>query len=177
MIEVTTKYTKESYRKFHWFHMARRGVRGVVFIAMLSFMLCVGAALLIYMLIADVDDWAFIFFLSFFSLFTSLYCILSPYINASSAFRKSPVLFDIGLTFTFHEDYFTAQTAGMVSSTSNIRYEALYCVYQTRDRFYLYMQQRQSYIIDKTHFTVGKPEDLAALLEKVMPAKKYRSYI
>ena len=177
MIEVTTKYTKESYLKFHWFHIARSGVRKVVYIAMLAFLFCAGAALLMYMFIADFDNQPSIFFLSFLSLSLPLYCIIFPYINASIAFKKSPVLFDMGLTFTFHEDYFTAQSTGMVSSISNIRYEALYRVYQTRDSFYLYLQQRQSYIIDKTHFTVGKPEDLAALLEKAISAKKYRSYI
>ena len=175
MIDVTTKYTKESYRKFQWFHITRGGVRKVVVVIMLAFMFCVGA-LLMSMRIIDVEARATSLFLSLLLLFFPTFYTLLPRISASSAFKKSPALFDTGLTFTFHEDYFTVQTTGMVSGTSDIRYEALYRVYQTKDYFYLYLQQRQSYIVDKKDFTAGKPEELAVLLDKAMPAKKYRSW-
>ena len=176
MIEVTTKYTKESYRKYQWFHMARGGARKVAFIILLAITFCAGVALMSTLNIADKEQTAKLY-LSIFLLFLPVFYILLPRIYARSAIKKSPAIFDTGLTFFFHEDHVTVQTTGMVSGSSDIRYEALYCVYQTRDSFYLYLQQRQSYIIDKMHFTVGKPEDLAILLKKALPAKKYRSYI
>ena len=176
MIEVTTKYTKEAYRKYQWFHMARGGARKVVFIILLAITFCAGVALMYTSNIADKEQIAR-FCLSLFAISLPLYYIFRPRNSANSVFKKSPALFEAGLTFTFHEDYFTVQSNGMVSGTSDIRYEALYCVYQTKDSFYLYLQQRQSYLIDKKHFTIGKPEDLAILMKKVMPAKKYRSYL
>ena len=176
MIEVTTKYTKESFRKYQWFHTARAGVRKVVFIIFLALMFCEGAALLSLSIIVG-RNLATRVFLSLFLLFLPILHILRPRISARLALKKSPALFDAGLTFVFHEDHFTVLTTGMISGTTDIRYEALYRAYQTRDSFYLYPQQRLSYLIDKSSFTVGKPEDLAALLERVMPAKKYRSYV
>ena len=176
MIEVTTQYTKESYRKFQWFHSTRKGVRKVVFITYLAIMICVAVTLL-FMLLIDGRNLIATLFISLSLLFLSMLYILRPHINANSTFKKNPSLFDAELTFTFHENYFTLQTKGMVIGTSDIPYEALYRVYQTKDYFYLYAQQRLSYIIDKADFTVGKPQDLAVLLEKAIPAKKYRSYV
>jgi len=176
IIEVSTKYTKESFRKFQWFHFARGGVRKAVFITFLTVMLCSGATLLSLMIIFNEALTVSRSFLSLLCLFLTFFYIFLPRISANSAFKKSPALFDTGLSFTFHEEHFTVKTTGMVSGTSDIRYEFLYRVYQTKDSFYLYLQQQQSYIIDKTSFTVGTPADFAALMDKVMPAKKYRSY-
>jgi len=177
MIEVKTKYTKESFRKFQWFHLTRGGVRKAVSIVSLAVIFCSGAVLLLLMLIIDDCQLTAKDLLSLFFLILPVFYVLMPRIGTSSAFKKSPALFDMGLTFTFHEDYFTVLTTGMVSGTSDIRYEALYRAYQTKDSFYLYIQQQQSYIIVKTDFTAGTPEDFALFLEKVMPAKKYRSYV
>ena len=176
IIEVKTKYTKESFRKLQWFHLTRGGVRKVVILISLAGMFCVGVVLL-SLLILDGWDLTPKYFLSLFFLILPVFYVIMPRLNASSAYKKSPALFDAGLTFTFHEDYFTVLTTGMVSGASDIRYEALYSAYQTKDSFYLYIQQQQSYIIVKTDFTAGTPEDFALFLEKVMPAKKYRSYV
>ncbi|MCL1819207.1 MAG: YcxB family protein [Oscillospiraceae bacterium] len=111
-----------------------------------------------------------------FLLAMTIFFIIMPRISTRSALKNSPALFDTGLAFTFHEDYFTVLTTGMMSGTTDIRYEALYFAYQTKDSFYLYLQQKQSYLINKADFTAGTPEDFAELLKKVMPAKKYRSY-
>jgi len=176
IFEVKTKYTKESYRKFQWFHLARGGARKVVFIVSLAVMFLAGALLLLTSIFFEADLSVTVFLALFFFLLPIFY-ILVPRINANSVYKKSPALFDTGLSFTFQEDYFTVLTTGMISGNSDIRYEALFRAYQTKDSFYLYLQQQQSYIIDKASFTAGTPEDFAVFLAKVMPAKKYRSYI
>ena len=176
VIEAKTKYTKRSFRKFQWFHYTKGGMRKVVFVSTLVLMFIVGVTSLIYLFTGDGIS-AGTIYLPVLILFLSVFFIIIPWISANSAYKKSPALFDVGIGFSFCEDYFSVLTTGMMSGTTDIQYGALYRVYQTKDYFYLYLQQNQSYLLDKSSFTSGCPEDLAVLLKKVLPRKKYRSYV
>jgi len=176
MIEISTTYTKAAFRKFQWFHIARGGMRKVTFIIGLSVIFIVGTATLTRIMLDGMDSrFELAFPLLLFIL--PLVYIFTPQIATNAAFRKTPALFDAGLTFCFHESYFTVITTGIISGTSDIRYEALYRVYQTKNYFYLYIQQTQSYIIHKADIKTGNPEEFSAFLQKVIPANKYRSYV
>ena len=178
VIEAKTKYTKRSFRRFQWFHYTKGGMQKAVSISSFVISFIIGVALLIYLFIGNgILEGTIYLFLSVLMIFLPVFFVIVVSISTNSTYKKSPAFFNSGIGFSFYEDYFTVLTTGMMSGTTNIQYGAIYCVYQTKDYFYLYLQQNQAFLLDKASFTTGSPEDLAVLLKKVLPMKKYRSYV
>jgi len=178
IIEVKTKYTKEAYKKFQWFYFFKAGLTGVIFKDLLVFLFLGGAFLLsIYFIFADS--------LSVSSLVTGIVCIwlvitflLFPKISANSAYKKSPSLFETGIMFSFSDEFFSVTTTGNeISGTNDIKYTAMFKAVELRDLFYLFLQPSQAYLLDKKDFTRGTPEELSALLAKVLPEKKFKKHV
>lgn len=68
------------------------------------------------------------------------------------------------------------QDATDVNKSASIKYNAVYRVYETKEFFYmfLYINKRETYIIDKSTVTGGTVEDLRMLLISKIGEKKYK---
>ena len=174
MLEVKTKYTKESLIKFHRFHLYGRGARGVFFISFLI-LISTGALSHIYWAFSTGEVEPQFLFNACFAV--ALVCVfaLIPRFLAKSAMKKDQALNITGYDYVMHDDCFTITTNGeMISGASEIKYTALSKVYEKRNYFYLYFQQNRVFIIEKKHFTQGTPEEFALILDKALPEKKFK---
>jgi len=173
LIEARTKYTKESFREFQRFNLFT-GARGAIMIVCL--IIIFGAGLISMAPSFASGDPTGSFPAIIFITLGILY-LLRPRIAARSAFKRSPALFESGVAYSFSGEFFTETVSGAsVSGVSNIKYAALYKAFETKKYFYLYLQPNSAFIIDKTGFTQGTPEELAAILGRAMPGKKFRKY-
>ena len=171
MIEVITKYTKESVKKYYRFHMLKKRVVSKICLAIL--IIC-GFFLLFLSLFTDDSSPVIIGIASIILAASPFYF---PAINTNILYKKSPAVFDTGSTIHFLEDHFSITMAGEYQSgTNDIKYEALVNVYEIRDFFYLYIQPNMAYIVDKSDFTQGSPEELSQLFAQVLPGKKFCRY-
>jgi hypothetical protein len=99
---------------------------------------------------------------------------LKPKMNTKAALKSNPQLLESEFSLSFYEDYFlTIYTSGLISGTSETKYEAVLIAYEVKDYFYLDIKQSNLLIIDKRDFTQGTPEEFTALLKKVMLDKKF----
>jgi hypothetical protein len=103
---------------------------------------------------------------------------LKPKTDTKDALKGNPQLLETEICLTFYEDHFlTIFTGGLVSGTTETKYEAVLVAYEVKDFFYLQVKQNVLLIIDKRDFTQGTPEEFTALLTKVIPKKKFKKHI
>lgn len=87
--------------------------------------------------------------------------------NIKSRFGDNPVYFN------FEENYFKVNAEkGVNSENVSIEYDKLIKAKEVKDYFFLYSDQRHAYVIKKSAFVMGCPEDLSAYLKKHL-AKKF----
>jgi hypothetical protein len=183
MIEIKTKYTKESLENYFRFIATRNAVRtAIIFLLAVALLLAVS----IGMAMADeTDDMevpleALLFVFGIAILIVLIFCyigdfILKPKTNTKAALKSNPQLLETELCLTFYEaHYLTIYAGGLISGTLETKYEAILIAYEVKDYFYLHVKQNNLLIIDKRDFTQGTPEEFTALLKKVMPDKKVK---
>lgn len=87
--------------------------------------------------------------------------------NIKSRFGDNPVCFD------FEETYFTVNAEkGVNSENISIEYNKLIKAKEVKDYFFLYSDRQHAYVIKKSAFVMGHPEDLSVYLKKSL-AKKF----
>lgn len=80
---------------------------------------------------------------------------------------------DLKNTYTFTDDSITVSSNGDgYSGSSEITYEKLYRAAETNEYFFLYINKRQAFVVDKTTFVGGSADELTARLTSVF-GKKY----
>jgi len=174
MIEVATKYTKDSLKKYQRFNMAKPGLQRI-FAVILRIVLLVVGVFLVYAYLVTGD-------LSFLGVGLTSIVLTSaplwmPAVTANALFKNSPALFNTGITVRFFEEHFSVVTTGEYEKgASEIKYAALFKVYELKAFFYLYTLPKQAFIIDKRDFTQGSAEELSKLFANVLPEKKFRRY-
>jgi len=176
IFEAKTKYTKEFYIKFQRFNMFRGGVSGKVMIVSLAVLfiagvLCIAAG--IY-----TNDYGAAIFPGVFFILLGIFYLFLPQYTTYIMFRKNRGLFDSGVNYSFFDDHFTVTTiSDLLNGVNNVKYEGLYKACETKDNFYFYITRVQSFLLNKDGFTLGRPEDLSALLERALPPKKFIKYV
>jgi len=174
MIEVVTKYTKESLKKYQRFNMVKPGWQRVISI-ILRIALLIFGIFLVYAYLVTADLTFLIVGLT--SIVIAVAPLWMPAMTANAVFKASPALFNKGITVCFWEEHFSVAAMDKPEkAASEIKYAALYKVYELNDFFYLYYQASQAFIIDKRDFTQGSAEELAGLFAQVLPEKKIRRY-
>jgi hypothetical protein len=74
--------------------------------------------------------------------------------------------------YVFYEtEYRIDIQSGLGNSSSQIKYSALHCVYETHECLYLFLNARLAYIVDKSVLPSGLALELRAILSKQV--KKY----
>ena len=80
--------------------------------------------------------------------------------------NKSPIL-NANILFEFHEDIFKiSATLKNGTESSELNYSAIVKLMESKQDIYLFISQRQCYILDKSSFTVGCSEDFLKFLQE-----------
>lgn len=86
--------------------------------------------------------------------------------NIKSKYGENPVCFD------FEETYFTVNVEnGANSQNISIEYDKLIKAKEVKDYFFLYSDIQHAYVIKKSAFVMGCPEDLSVYLKKQLGKK------
>jgi hypothetical protein len=186
MIEIKTKYTKESVENYYRF-IGTRNTKGFVILLFSLITMLIGVSIGIGRadgtddMNVPIEAVLIVFGLSIFFVIMFNYVWdfrLKPKTNTKAALKGNPQLLETEICLTFYEDHFlTIFTGGLVSGTTEAKYEAVLIAYEVKDFFYLQVKQNVLLIIDKRDFTQGSPWEFTALLNKVIPKKKFKKHI
>ena len=127
----------------------------------------------VFSVIAIPDNNDTITFLSIISLAYDAIILMCYFVFPRISIKKSPA-FNAETSFEFDEDGFKvcANTSNLKESTE-LKYSSLVKVMEGKQDIYLFISKRQGYIIDKSGFTAGNPEDFIIFLQsKNVPFKR-----
>ena len=163
-----TIYDKKRLIRFNDFCMLRKGILWgfIIFVAICVLLQYLSSALLSPNGVGDPR--LAILYLIFLVLVVFVYFVF-PRLGR----KKSPA-FNAETSFEFGEDGFKvcANTSNL-KETADLKYSSLVKVMEGKQDIYLFISKRQSYIIDKSGFTAGNPEDLIIFLQsKNIPFKR-----
>lgn len=112
-------------------------------------------------------------------LITDILCIfllwLIYFVLPKVAFNKNKIAKNSDNHFVFRDEIF--EVSGATESyrgSSEIKYDALYKICETRDFFYLYINSRQAYIVEKSTVSEELIADLRQHLLNKSGPKKYK---
>jgi len=174
LVEVKTRYTLKLYSDYFWFSLFRGkyyryGKAAFPIMTALMILLMIGSFTCTWL--------AGETFIQTVTSVMSVVCILfyAMALTRPKAYvKRSPILFETGIEFAFHDDSFlTVQTGDIAKGTAITRYVALNKVYETKTMFYIYITPMQALLIAKCDITKGTPEELRNILITKLPAKKY----
>lgn len=172
-IKASSVYDWKTIKQFYRFHnFGRNGIRKampiIYAVAVAIFIFCFVLAV-----IGDYVDGEMISLLVIevliILLLAFIYFIL-PKIN----FNKNRLLKNGVNNFVFKETEFTVEGAsGLYNGCSEMKYEGLHKIYETKDYIYLYITPFQSYIVEKSKIEDGRESDLRKLLINTV-GEKYK---
>lgn len=100
-------------------------------------------------------------------------CIFCYFVLPRFTINKEPGL-NANILFEFYEDFFKISGTsknGTESSESN--YSSIIKIMESKQDVYLFISRQQAFILDKSGFTMGNPEELINFLkDKNIPYKK-----
>ena len=152
-----TKYDKQTYDEFLKFHNDRFG-HMYTFITLL-----IGIALfyLISMQVIYHNITVAIMLCITLTVFF-LWRLLRPISEISKEYKSDKIKNKKEFTFSFYEKSFKVRNQ---MDYEIFKYFKLYKIFETKDFFYLYSDKTHSYIIEKSGFTKGNPDDFSKFLK------------
>ena len=160
MIEVKTHITPAIYRRFCWFGVRyhNRKINRIVFVLCLLYLILgvfstdIGS--LIQAIVTDIIVAA---------LMLSIY-IVSISRMVKNFPQNNPMAADAIDIFSFDDE------------TIEFSYDIFFNVYETKDSFYLYNSNLTAYLLPKSDFTQGTPEELRQLFQTKLATDKFKIY-
>jgi len=164
MIEVKTKYTLEMHKEFLSFLF----FRGEYYRYKRRSFTMLGLLLIVL--------WGILYFSMHFSLlpcillavgiFVLLWAHLIPHVLSKQNTKEASSQTQSGLNIVFGENDISISSEGdNMSGTSKLRYKALFKVYETKKDFYIFLTPVVAFLISKTGFISGSPDELKVLLQ------------
>ncbi len=147
-----TAYTKEELIKFQRYHFEK--VNGTVYKINTALSILI-IAIAIFLLILN-DYIGFIYLLI--GIFLMLFMKFLPNIHFQLANKKNKILSDLENDYQFDEDFIEIKNS---ISTSRIKYDQLYKVYESDFGFYLYISWNQGFIMNKNNFLKGTSDEFS----------------
>lgn len=88
--------------------------------------------------------------IAYFAIFAAVYALIFIMMHfiVRKQYKSAKLMQDAMLRFTFYEDYFTAESD---FESSNIKYDMLHKIIETKSNFYLYISANQGHIIVKAN--------------------------
>jgi hypothetical protein len=104
-----------------------------------------------------------------------LLLISSGVFYTKKTYAKQAKLFKNGHTYTFMDNHFVIDHDNRdFGGTGKVAYEIINRAWETRDMLYLFLDNRQAYLVSKNGFQSGTIEELRTLLQRNMPQGKYK---
>ena len=102
-----------------------------------------------------------------------LICVFCSFIFPRITVKRSPAL-NADILFEFQEDSFKVSAKTKNSTDfSELNYPALVKVMESEQDIYLYLSARQAYVLDKSGFNSGSPDEFVEFLkDKNIPYKR-----
>lgn len=90
-------------------------------------------------------------------------------------YNKNKIAKDSENHFVFTENEFSmTSNSGLHNGTSVVRYDGIWRIYETKKYIYLYINPRQSYIVNKATVEGGTAVDLRVFLVKSVGMSRYK---
>lgn len=170
-ITASSKYDWETVKKFNFFHNIVR--KKALNIALLVLdLLCVLLFVLVYRWGLLDSNMIMIYLLL---VLVNAVLAFALFVLPKIQYKQNKALQGMKNEITFAEQEFTlAQQGNNAIATTTIKYDAIWRVYETADCFYVYINPRQAYIVDKSTIIGGTSVDLRMFLVKEIGISKYK---
>ena len=157
-----TKYNANNYKEFTEFHTNKYSFSQNAYTIIMSILLiyCV------FINIKSKDILLILLFIGILVLFLGWRLYL-PYRRAQKQQKEYQNKKQQGFVFSFYKHYFTL-------NKQTIYYFKLHRVFETKDYFYLYIDEDNAALVSKKGFEIGTPEDFSNFIKKKC-LFKYRS--
>lgn len=158
LFKNTTKYNKTVYQEFLQFHSKHYKFSSTLYTAAII-------ALFLFCVIVQVKSHNFTLAITFCFLLTSffLWRLFHPIFEVSKEWKSSKIQNEKEFTFLFFEKYFKIRDKLQVQ---HISYRKLYKIFETSTFFYLYIDRTHAFLLDKSSFSIGSPEDFSEFIHK-----------
>lgn len=151
LYENTTTYTKDLYLDFTKFHLRKRSLATAIPLYVCMIIMSISSILLI---VLNLDVKAGIAFLIL-SLAIIIMYIYLPNISVSKILKFDKTFEGTKNTYKFFDSYL--EVSNNYGSTK-LEYENLYKIYETNSNFYLYINSRQAFLVNKSGFKTNIDE-------------------
>lgn len=153
LFKNTTKYTEKSYQQFVNFH-------GTKFNFSYNFSTIVMIILMIYCIIYSISQKTFLLTLLFIAMivlyvFIRIYIPAKKYVQTKTKYENKSSYF----TFNFYKFYFEIDK-------TRVYYFKMHKVFETKDYFYLYLDEDTAFLVSKSGFKIGTPKDFSEFIKK-----------
>ena len=160
LFKNTTKYSKKLYNQFNQFHNKKFSLSYDLFTIFILI-------LLIYCLVVTIRN-KLIFLALIFTLtligFVG-YRVFSPMLFYKKEVNKKTITKEKSFRFYFYDNYFKIRED---LNYDKIYYFKLYKVFETKNFFYLYYNKKYSFIVDKSGFSQGTPQEFSKFIKNKM---------
>lgn len=149
-----TKYNSKNYEQFIEFH-------GEKFNFSYNMYTIVMSVLLIYCIILNIvqkEIWLILLFLALLILLflIRMYFPMKRYQKTKKKYSKNK---ETTISFVFYKYFFSF-------GKKNVPYLKLYKVYETKDYFYLYLDEENAVLVSKSGFKIGNVEEFSEFIKK-----------
>lgn len=167
LFENTTKYSKDIYNKFLAFHSKKYRFTYVSYTVII-------VALILFCLTLQVKYHNFTIAVVFCSVLTVfiLWRLFKPISDVSKEYKSEKIQSEKEFTFKFYDNFFTVEDN---NEYIKMNYFQLYKVFETQDFFYLYIDKRHSFLIEKSKFKSNASTSFSCFIKKKC-WWKYRLY-
>ncbi|MCI8443646.1 MAG: YcxB family protein [Clostridia bacterium] len=156
LFKNTTKYKKTVYQEFLEFHNKHYQFSATLYTITII-------ALFLFCVIVQVKSYHFTLAIAFCILLTSffLWRFFHPIFEVSREWKSPKIQNEKEFTFLFFEKHFKIRDKLQVES---IKYRKLYKIFETPTFFYLYLDKTHAFLLDKSSFSIGSPEDFSEFI-------------
>ena len=160
LFKNSTKYSKKIYDQFSRFHNDK-------FSLSYDFFTLLIIVLLVYCLILGIKN-SLVFLSIIFAISLILfigYRLFNPIFSYKKEVSKKAIAKEKTFKYLFYDKYFKIKDN---LNYHTIHYFRLYKVFETEDFFYLYYDKKRSFIVGKTGFTQGTPQEFSKFIKDKM---------
>lgn len=149
-----TKYTAKNYKDFTEFHTNKYSFSQNAYTLIMS-------ALLIYCVIINIKSKDILLFLAFSLILVAFLAwrIYLPNKRYQKLQKELNSKKETGFIFSFYKNYFTI-------NKKTIYYFKLFKVFETKDYFYLYIDEDTAALVSKKGFEIGTAEEFSNFIRK-----------
>ena len=158
LFKNTTKYTETVYNEFLTFHSNNYKYPYLLY----TVLIC---AAILFFVIAQIKIHQINISIILCTTLTGfiLWRIFHPIAEVSKEYKSEKIQNQTEYTFMFYENKFTVED---LHSISNLKYSDLHKIFETDNFFYMYVDSRHSFLLEKEKFLEGSSDDFSKFIRK-----------